>query len=479
MITELGNAARTLLDSGPAFRYAVAALFVLVGLASARLRLRASAGLVACLVTTIAGLWILHLGRPYGVLVDVPTTRGAAAIAIAGSLRDPVPSILAGGPATADGGLRARLAAMGVPVGWLQWGPSLLPLWVLPLLGLVVSRLANDSVEAWAAALLWLAFATTETAALAGQGVVGGLWTHPTATLLVVATLLALWGADRHIRSQWAARITGAFLLATIMLWPIEGATLRPLRAVWLLTWDQGWLGVLALLGLPRLRRAAPLLLGASALVVVFRSLEGADVWGAHALYRVGIVLAAAGPFLRATQWLGETAARLWPGLRALSARPAGLGLGLALSLALPGSFVAWWDPPSDDVVAAASMEPVPGPVIAAAAYVSRSTPASAVFAAGTSYTEHVAVLGGRRVVRAPGLFTAPDDHQRRRAERVLVTSCDQRDFPARYEVTHLLLAPGDFREYDVSWPGDLARFGCLRAVFTGASGIAIYEVVR
>jgi hypothetical protein len=171
---------------------------------------------------------------------------------------------------------------------------------------------------------------------------------------------------------------------------------------------------------------------------------------------------------------LGETMARR-PRLSAH--RPDRLGAAALLALTVPGAFVTWWQPPVLDPVADASRTPVAPGLVEAMAWVRRETAPQAVFMASPTHAPAVAALGGRRVLRAPGLATAADDVDRWNLEDDLLQGYVPRRTFARYGVAHVFLGPGDFADRGLPGPEAWDAAGHLRLRYRNADGYRIYDV--
>ena len=104
-----------------------------------------------------------------------------------------------------------------------------------------------------------------------------------------------------------------------------------------------------------------------------------------------------------------------------------------------------------------------------------QATPPDAVFVASPEFAPALAVLAGRRVLRAPTLATAADEERRLRAERQVLSGEPGAAVVARYGITHVFVAPGDFRVYGIRAPEDLDGRGGLHLVFSNPQGWRIY----
>jgi hypothetical protein len=458
------------------FRYALVALAALWALLVARSH--PLAGLLAgCLYVGCAvGFWVAALGRPYGLLEDPAVTRRAAEIGVsAWSGRGE--GFLSASPPSAD--LSARLAGAGLPPGVLVLGPTLLPPIVVIALGVLIHGLWPSRRSAALGAVLWLAFSTGDLDALRGLGVVPGIWTHPGSSLALVASVASVfaWCRSAPLARAWVAP---AVLLALGWWWSTASSGgLDPAAALLALTLDQGLWLPLGWYGLARRRDPSSRILAlAGAIVVVAATLPGkaaADPWGGHAVYRLGLILAAAAPVSEICTAVGGRLSRRLRPLR--DAAPARVGAGVLLLALLPGSFLTWWDPSRLDPVAAASLPPMRPAIVEALEWIRGQTPTSAVILASPQHAPAVAALAGRRVLRAPTVVAPPDDADRRRAEERMIFGHVSNRLAARYGVSHVLLAPGDFGEYWLALE-PLESRGPFRLVHR-ADGVSVYEVPR
>ncbi len=144
----------------------------------------------------------------------------------------------------------------------------------------------------------------------------------------------------------------------------------------------------------------------------------------------------------------------------------------------LAGGLLAWWDPPRTDPVAKESLEPVPEALAEAMEWLRTHTPPQAAVLAAESYAGAVPILGGRRVLRAPGLLTAPDEERRLRLQRAVLAGHPPPALLQRYGLRYLFIALGDFRDEGVAHPEDLDALGTLRLVYANAKGMRVYEIV-
>jgi hypothetical protein len=436
-------------DEAAAVQIALRYVLLLLALACAALVARGRRGLavVAAMAFVAAALavWTASLARPYGLFVDADITRAAAEASAAA---------LPGG----DGALSGEPRPDSLPVRLVRWGlapsnvivwPSLLPLVVAPGLGLLIYLLWPGEAGA-AAAVLWLAFSTPEPAALRGEGFLPGLWSHPGASVLLMAVTGAALAAGR-VRARALGILLG--VLATLALTCVRQGGPAPTLAGRVLagTFEQGpWL----LLGAFGLARGAPaaawsLVLGGGALYLL--GPRAADTWATHAAYRLGLILAATAPVL----WLARGAATLFVAerpCRAVAATPERFGFAVLLALTLPGCFTARWNPAALDPVVTASQAALSTSLRPGLEWVRTHTPEDATCVASPDYAALVAVVGGRRVLRAPELWDPADDQRRRRAERMLAAGREP-DLLRRYQVGCLV-----FVNSDVGWLGTASR---------------------
>jgi hypothetical protein len=457
------------------FRYLLVLLAALWAVVVARAR--PGAGLLAgCLyVAIVAGFWVLALGRPYGLLEDPAVTRRAAEITVR-AWAAPGEGFLSGTPPSAD--TRARLAGAGASPGFLLLAPTFLPIVIIPALALLVHALWPARDRAAVGALLWLAFSTGGLDALRGMGVLSGAWAHPTAALGLVVSVAAVFALCRFVPAGRTWSIAGVSL-GLAWWWGTGAWTGFDLEAALLaLTLDQGLLLPLGWFGLLRRPEPASRALVLAGAIVVFASALPAAApgpWGGHALYRMGLVLAAAAPVSEACAAIGERLARR---VHLPSSAPTRVGAGALLLALLPGSFLTWWDPARLDPNVAASLRPISPGMVEAMTWIRRETPAAAVFVASADRAAAVASLAGRRVLRAPSLASPPDDADRRTAEEKLLYGHLSNRLARRYGVSHVLLGPGDFGAY---WLGleTLESRGPFRLVYRGGDSLSIYEVPR
>jgi hypothetical protein len=143
----------------------------------------------------------------------------------------------------------------------------------------------------------------------------------------------------------------------------------------------------------------------------------------------------------------------------------------------MAGGVLAWWDPPRIDPIAKASLEPIPPALADAMDWMRAHTDPQASVLAQDDYAAAVAVLGGRRVLRAPSLVVPVDDERRLRLERGLFADQPPAALLQRYAVRYVFLAPGQFREYGIEEPEDLERTGIARTIYANEKGMRLYEI--
>jgi hypothetical protein len=456
-------------------------LLVVVALAAAaceaRARRGAAVGFALLFAVLAIGFWVAALARPHGVLVDPATTLWAADVSVAGWAGGSE-RFLAGEPRV--GGLGAWLASRVRPDLVLLL-PTLLPLFVVPAAALAVAFLWRHR-DAGLAAILWVGGGTGALDALRGTGFLTGLWTRPRAAMLWVATAAAVLVVGR-LRLPVPARVAlGVLVVAGGALLGPRGLALGPGDALLALTFDHHLWLLVGLAGLVRSRDpAACALYAGGSLVVLMRALGGpGDAWAGASLARLGLVLGA-------TAWLAEVGPTLAPARLPertfrLSAR---LGLvaerlpsAAIVALVLAGGFLAWWDPPRTDPVAKESLEPVPEALLEAMEWMRARTPRESSVLAAEDYAAAVSVLGGRRVLRAPGLLTAPDEERRLRLQRAALAGHPPAALLQRYGLRYVFIAPGQFREDGLAQPEDLEGRGAFRLAYSNAKGMRVYEIV-
>lgn len=437
---------------------------------------RRGAAFVLAVVFAVLGVgfWVAALGRAYGVLADPGVTRWAADVAVAGWAGG-VESAVVGESSPA--GVWPALARRVRP-DLILLAPTVLPLVVLPATALLIVGL-RPRPRSYLAAILWLGAGTGTLESLRGLGLLPGLWARPGPSLFWMATVAVLLAASRVRR---AAVVVAASVLAVgawLALGP-RGPAIGAADAVLTLFFDPHVLLIAGAFGLLRGRdRAAGALVAVGAVLVLARGLAGAgDAWAGIALYRLGLILAAAG-------WLDDVAATLVPSdrVRAWAARvgavPSRLPVALVVAVTLSGGMLAWWDPPRTDPVAKASLEPIPSALVEAMAWMRAHTDPQAAVLAPDDYAPAVAVLGGRRLLRASALATPADDERRLRLERAVFAGQAPEALRQRYGLRYVFLAPGEFREHGIEEPEDLERRGGVHLVYANAKGMRLYELAR
>jgi hypothetical protein len=456
-------------------RYAL----VLVALLWSLLRARdhPHLGLLAGLsfVLLAQGFWALSLGRPYGLFVDASITRCAGDVSVAAVGAAPAgQGMIVDEPATCR--VAAALARRVRPGSVILVLPTLAAVLALPLMGALVYALWPHRDQAFVASFLVLAFSTGDLETLRGVGFLPGLWTHSGAAVLLVLITAVVLAVSRLLpRRGFMAAALGASLLS---LWlfvrgPVTGRS--ALETLLLLTLDQTpwWLFAAWAWRREMAPAARALILGGGVLLVVSGLALGVDAWGAQAFYRLGLLLAASGP-------LTGLAERLGAGLPKVGHfRPAALGAAALVLVGAPVSFLAWWTPIAIDPVMDASREPVTEKLATAMAWVRAHTSAASVFLASPEYAPYVAVLGGRRVLRAPTLGPAADEVRRERMEDKVLSGRDPGRLADLYGLTHVFIGPGDFLPYGIRSPADLARQGRFRLLYVDAADYHVYEITK
>ncbi len=428
-------------------------------------------------VWAATGYWVLALGRPYGLLVDPHITRSVATATVAAETGLDQ-GVLAGE------GDRLRAVAAWAPAHRLAvlWGPSLLPLLVVPGLGVLVYGLWGCRSRAPLAALLWLAFSTGDLDALRGVGLLPAVFSHPWQTLALVPWVALVLVESRWVRDSSVGRTLSGVLLAVIpgFFLSTSPSPRGVAETVLALLLDPGpWLP-LALLGFSRgADRAALRLVLAGGLLTLGTAFSlPIDPVPAHALYRLGLLLAAAEPVERILGAIGRSLGERWPG-RCAGIEAGRLGTAALLVTLVPSSFLAWWHPLDLDLVAWESRRPIAMPLQDAMDWIRRETPRSAVFVASANFAPAVTALGGRPVLRAPGLLDAANDARRRTVEEKILRGKQPQGAMARFAVSHLFIAPGDFTEYGLGAPEAVEAFPQFRLRYRNHEGYRVYEISR
>jgi hypothetical protein len=464
-----------------AFRYAMVGLVVVWALLAARARPWLSfLGGVLFAVTGV-GFWTLALARPYGLLTDAAISGRVAECAV-GAASGGWEGVRSG---LAASGIGAWLGRAGVGAETLALAPTLLAPFVIPLLAVLVAVLWSRRDLAWLAGLLWLAFATGDLDGLTPAGLVPGLWAHPFGALGLVATALLVLAGARIWKGGAAAPVLAlgvvAGWVAAAIFWGRLGEAVTPLRGLerlLLVTLQQGLWLPLGAYGLWRHGDAAARALaaaGAVLLLVPWPDSVALEPWGPHALYRLGLVLAAAAPV---GQVCGDCGAWLRPHLPALARRDdRAVGAGLLLLALAPGAFLVWWHPVQLDPVFASGLDPVPPAVVEIAAAVRAHAGPQAVVVAAPGYAAPLMTLAGRRVLRAPLLARSDDEDLRWRAEEKVLAGRTGDRLVQRYGVSHVLVGPGDFIDRGLERPEDLESRGPFTLVYDHGAGIRLYAI--
>jgi hypothetical protein len=423
------------------------------------------------------GFWLICLQRPYGLFEDPEAVHRIAEIAVVAASGNAGEGVLAGQPA-AHASWTAWLDR-GASATWLMLLPSLAPVVVPVTVALVLFVLIRPRERAFVSALMWLMLATGQLDASRGLGVLPELWGRAVPGLGLVAGALAAAIAVRLRIPVIARALLVAGLAAGGSAAVSSGNALAPTEALLALTLDQGLLLPVAAIGLARGRDplAAGLAAGGGAAVLAGAIAPVADVWLAHAFYRLGLILAASGPLLDLARRSGEPLARRLASTRAAGLEPVGLGAALLVLVLAPASFVTWWDPDETDPAFSASREPVTPALVEAMSWIRRETPPGAVFIADEAYATAVPVLGGRRLLRSPGLLQPADEGPRADAERRLLQQKHLRDWVYRYGVRYVFAAPGDFAGFGIRSPEDLGTRPGFRLVYANREGYRVYEI--
>ncbi len=472
---QLGLEPPVVATSVAGLRYLLVALALLWGLLALRREgLMVLGGVVFALVAT--GYWSLALARPRGLLVDPEATAWAAQASVVLATGDAREGILSGQPAAP--GAFWLLPHLALPQEWVLLLPTLLPPVLLVGVALAVLALWEERRRAWLATALWLAFSTGDLDTLRGAGFLPGSWERLGDGLGLLVLVAAALGLGRLLRrSRWALPAVATVVAAG---WALLGRGVSPLplweRAM-LLGFDPGLWLPLAVLGWRRRPDSSSiaLALGGGALVLASGTLLPVDVWGAHAFYRLGLLLAASGPAQELAVFCGTRLGRF---SRLSTVAPERLGAAALIVALVPGAFVTSWDPAALDPVTGRSLEPISPNLLRAMRWVREQTPPGAVFVAGPNYAEAVAALGGRRLLRAPGWLQAPDEERRLRAERQALSGHPSGRLSQLYGIGYVLATPGEIRKYGLEHPAELARRG-LRLRHVGPGGFYVFEVPR
>jgi hypothetical protein len=422
------------------------------------------------------GFWAMALGRPYGLFVDPQITRCAGDVSVAAArAAPPGEGLVVDEPGSCPlwAGLARRLGAS----PYLLVLPTLVTVVVQPLIGVLVYALWPRREQAFVASFLWLAFSTGDLETLRGVGFLPGLWTHPGSAVLLVLLVAIVLALGRLRGRGFMTAALGASLLSLWLLvrGPFVGRSVAD--TLLLLSLDQTPWWLLAAWAWRRGTEpsARALILGGAGLVLAGALPLGVDAWGAHAFYRLGLLLAAAGPVTGIADRVGAALSRVLPRRRAAT----DLGAAALVLAGAPVCFLAWWTPNRLDPLMDASREPVAEKLVTAMEWIRGHAPPSSVFLASPDYAPFVAVLGGRRVLRAPMLGSAADEVRRERMEDKVLSGRDPGRLGDLYGLTHVVIAPGDFLEHGIRSPEDLDRRRRFRLVYADAADFRVYEITR
>jgi hypothetical protein len=446
-------------------------LLTVLALAAAwlELRHRRAAAVTAAVVMAVLALafWIFALGRPYGLLVDPAITRWAADLSVAARAGGS-DGFLVGEPGLQ--GLWAVLVRAGVAPGALLFLPTVLPLVVLLATAAAAAALAPRD-EAGLAAIVWLGASTGALDTLRGFGLVTTLWPRPMAGIALLAAMAVVVLAHRLLPPR-AALVASVAALLVAAAWAPAGPRIAVAEALWLATLDQWPWIVPAAWAFRRAPwpAARALLTGGGAALALALGRGGDAAWIANAAYRLGVVLLA-------THGLRVLADKLSAGGLVSPRVPARSGTAALVLVTLCGSMLVWWEPTRLDPVARASLDPVSPGALEAMAWLRENTPSAAVIVAGEDYAPSVAVLAGRRVLRAPTLAVAADEERRLRAQRALLAGRAVPDLVERYGLAYVLTAPGQFRDPGEPDAADLRGRAGLRLVYASPRGVEVYEI--
>jgi hypothetical protein len=98
---------------------------------------------------------------------------------------------------------------------------------------------------------------------------------------------------------------------------------------------------------------------------------------------------------------------------------------------------------------------------------------------ASPDYAPSVAVLAGRRLLRAPSLREARDENARVRAEGALLSGRPLPPGARDHGVRFVFVAPGDFRARGIARPEDLLGRPGFVPRYADANGFRVFEIVR
>jgi hypothetical protein len=353
--------------------------------------------------------------------------------------------------------------------------PTLTPLAVYPVIALLIAFLWGRPHGALAA-ILWMAVSTLDQDVVRGTAFLPALWPTPSAGVAVAGALAAALAAGRWVPR--AAAAIGAAFAVLVSIVVDAGHTLAPTDIAGVLLFDALPWAALGLFGLWSRRDSAALgLASGGAAGLLFAAVGLSDGVVACALYRAGLVLAATPVIADAAERASGAVRLALPRGRVRSPDGAAL-LGALVTVTMAGSLVTWWDPPRTDAVMRDSLDPMPDGLVEAMGWIRANTDPRGAFVAGEDYAEAVAVLGGRRVLRAPTLLTAADDQRRVRLQRAILSRRAVDTFEQRYRIRYVLLAPGQFRDHRLEEPWAIDSAG-LPLLYHRPSGLRVYELPR
>jgi hypothetical protein len=454
------------LDAGW-LRVVLVALALAVAWAIARGRPRIALAAALAWAVFATAFWSLAMARPYGLLQERAVTAWAADVGVAAAGSDG--GFLAGEPPASPrwsafarrAGARATLLL-----------PTAAAILTLPAAAVLIALLWGRS-HAMLAAILWLGASAIELDVGRGTAVPVALLARPALGLALAAGLAAALVLGRLVTRASVAMGMAAAAALVAAGWT-RGSALALTDLPGALAVDAiAWLA-LAVAGTAIRRDPAACGLAAGGAAGLVLSLSGAvDATAAAAFYRAGLVLAALPAIAAGAERLAGVLALPLGRARVLRPNAAGL-LAAVAGIALAGGFLTWWDPARLDPAMRASLEPIGGGAAEAADWIRAATDPDDAFVAGEDYAPAVAVLAGRRVLRAPTLAMPADDVRRLRAERAILLGRGASAQVKRYRLRYLLVAAGQFRHQGLPepWPAETAL--TLRY---DARGIRIYEL--
>ena len=416
------------------------------------------------------GFWTFTMGRPYGVLQDPAATRWAAEVSVAAHAGGG-DGFLAGEPPRHRGWVAASPRVGARPLLLL---PTVLPLAVYPVIAMLITFLWGMP-RAALGAILWMAVSTLELDVVRGTALIPAMWPKPAAGIVIAVAIAGALAISRWLPWPRLAVLAGAAVAILCAVVVGARAPIAPAEVIGVVVLDAlAWVA-LGLIGLWSRRDPAALgLVAGGSAALLLTALGLADAVVAAAVYRVGLVLAATPVIADAAERAGGLLRLPLPRGRVWSPDGAGV-LGAAVAVMIAGSFLTWWDPPRMDSLAMTSLEPIPDGLAETMDWVRSSTDPQGVFVAGEDYAPAVAVLGGRRVLRAPTLFTAADEERRLRAERAVLMGRRVDNLLRRYGVRYVLLAPGQFGDHRLAEPWGIESSG-LPLLYRSPSGLRVYE---